>query len=99
MEKSGRWSLKLACASGICSCAGTGFLQAQGPAAAGSGGQPQEDPMPRKWIAALLPVLAAETDPALAGRVLKGAASAHYQHLHMDERIAPFRGNLDAFLA
>lgn len=54
--------------------------------------------MPRKWIAALLPSLAAESEPEVAARVLKAAAAAHFEHLGMAERVAPFRGNLDGFL-
>jgi hypothetical protein len=95
MESNRRQFLKLACGSGICSCAGTGFLAGEATA-----GVPQEpDPMPRKWIAALLPALQASADPVTAAQVLKGAAEAHYQHLRMDERVAPYRGDLGRFLA
>ena len=54
--------------------------------------------MPRAWIAALLPALAAEPDRAVAGRVLKAGAGAHWDNLRMAEKVAPFRGNLDALL-
>jgi len=96
MANSRRGFLKLACASGICSCAGTGFLRAE--VSPGDAGQ-EEDPMPRKWILALLPVLVSETDQVTAGRVLKGAAEAHYEHLKMAEKTSPFRGKLEDFLA
>ena len=55
--------------------------------------------MPRAWIAAVLPALGAEPDRAAAGRVLKAAAAAHWDNLRMAEKAAPFRGNLNGFLA
>jgi hypothetical protein len=55
--------------------------------------------MPRRWIAALLPALAASPDREAARRVLKAVAQVHWEQLRMGERVAPYRGNLDAFLA
>jgi hypothetical protein len=55
--------------------------------------------MPRAWIAALLPALAAVPDRESAARLLRAAAAAHWENLRMDERVAPFRGNLDGLLA
>lgn len=54
--------------------------------------------MPRTWIAALLPALQAESDPAVARRVLKAAAQAHWDQLRMAEKVAPYAGNLDGLL-
>jgi hypothetical protein len=54
--------------------------------------------MPRRWIAALLPALAAQSDPAVAKGSLKAAAAAHWAELQMDEKVAPYRGDLGRFL-
>jgi len=100
MESSRRSFLRSACASSFCTCLGAG-LAADAAAGAEAGGSDvaQEDPMPRRWIAALLPALEASPDREAARRVLKAAAQAHWEHLRMDEKVAPYRGNLDTFLA
>jgi len=53
--------------------------------------------MPRKWIAALLPLMAT-IDPGEAHRVLKRCSSSHYEDLKMDETVARFRGNVGSFI-
>lgn len=81
-----------ACASGGCACA-YGELLGTAPAAAA----PPDD-LPRSWIAALLPALEAEAEPDVAAAALRAAASSHYFHLDMDTKLAPYRGDLNAFL-
>lgn len=99
MESSRRSFLRTACASGICSCLGGG-VAAGGVGAAETGGVDvaQDDPMPRSWIAAMLPALEAEADPEVARRVLKAGAQAHWDQLKMGEKVAPYVGNLDGLL-
>ncbi len=59
---------------------------------------PQDaDPMPRRWIA-LLAASLAHRDPDDARGVLKACSASHWEHLGMDTRVGPFRGNLPGFL-
>lgn len=59
--------------------------------------EPKPPTMPQKWIVAMLPALA-EMDKEQAKRVLKGGATAHFEHLNMAAKAGSYRGNLDGFL-
>lgn len=95
MEESRRSFLKTACTSGFCCCVGAVAAPVAGAA---QDAQPQADTLAPRWVAALLPALAAEVEPGAGRRVLKAASSAHYSHLRMDDRVAEFRGRMDDFL-
>jgi hypothetical protein len=91
--------LKTACFAGICACARVG----EAGASTLSSLEPDTDvaepaDLPRQWIAALLPALAALDAPE-AREVLGRASAAHYEDLGMDATLVRFRGDLPAFLA
>lgn len=98
MDKSRRLILKKACFCGIgaCGIGVAGCSQQLG----GSGGQPQvqENMLPYKWIAALLPSIDANTSSDSAREIIKDCATAHYDHLQMDKTVARFEGKLEDFL-
>ena len=50
------------------------------------------------WVDQLLHEIDGQLLPEAKAAVLKGCAQAHYQMLNMDQTIAPYRGNLPAFL-
>lgn len=97
--ESTRRSFLASCATGLCGC-GFSRLAAASPAKAAEGEvKTVKDPMPSKWIAAMLPQLERNVDRAAAKSVLKGSAAAHFDHLDMGRQLAPYVGRLDAFLA
>lgn len=90
--------------AGLCACSCGGGLRASAPLNAAdreldAPSDASQDPatMPRRWIAVLAGSLA-ESDPEEARRLLKGCSASHWEELGMDARVAPFRGNLPAFL-
>jgi hypothetical protein len=90
-----RCFLRTACLAGLGVCATTATAAPTGGADPPAAGEPGA--LPRAWIAALLPGLAAG-DPAEARRVLRGCAVAHFHQLSMSTVLAPFRQDLPAFL-
>jgi hypothetical protein len=97
MDESRRSFLKTACTSGFCCCVGAASTPRAGNAGA-TDPQAHEDALAPRWVAALLPAIAAEVEPEAGRRALKAAAAAHYAQLHMDDRVAGFDGKLDDFL-
>lgn len=96
--ESTRRSFLTSCATGLCAC-GFSRLAAAPPAeAAGGEAKTVKDPMPSKWIAALLPQLERQVDRGTAKALMKGCAAAHFDHLDMGRQVAPYAGNMDAFL-
>lgn len=99
MDKNRRLILKKACFCGLGAC---------GVSAAGCSQKlsendekpqtQQQNPLPYKWIATLLPSIDANTDPDHAKTIIKGCADSHYEHLNMDKTVARFEGKLDEFL-
>lgn len=85
--------LRSACCAGL--CAGVGAS----PLSAGDDGR-TADPgdLPRRWITAVLPALGA-LEPARARDLVGNGAAAHWADLAMDDVLAPFAGDLPAFLA
>ena len=98
MESNRRSFLMSACATGVCAC---GFSRLAA-GATGSGAEPAaetvKDPMPSKWIAALLPQMEKGLDRATSKKLLKSAAMAHFEHLEMDKMLEPHVGKLEPFL-
>ena len=98
MDNSRRSILKRACFCGLgaCSISVSGCSQQM----SGSGEQPQvqENTLPYKWIATLLPSIDAHTNSDDAREIIKCCAAAHYDHLRMDKTVARFGGKLENFL-
>ncbi len=59
----------------------------------------QENTLPYKWIATLLPSIDANTSDDCAREIIKGCAAAHYDQLQMDKTVTRFEGKLEDFLA
>jgi len=97
MNTNRRCFLRTACLSGLCACT-TGSVAADTDTPTPNADAPAADPMPYKWIAALLPGLSKLATRQEAKEILKGCSTAHYVHLGMDGVIAPFKGKLDDFL-
>ncbi|GLH71750.1 hypothetical protein GETHLI_02520 [Geothrix limicola] len=96
--ESTRRSFLTSCTTGLCAC-GFSRLAAASPVGAAEGEvKTVKDPMPSKWIAALLPQLERNMDRGTAKSVLKGCAGAHFDHIDMGKQLAPYVGRLDAFL-
>ncbi len=91
--------MKTACLAGLCACGGEG-MTVPGRAAEGSAQTeaPKPATMPQKWIATLLPGLAAG-DREHAKRILKTCSKSHYEDLNMQATVDRFRGKMDEFLA
>ncbi len=88
--------VRSACLMGFCACAAASTDTASD---SGRTTNPEKPPagMPRKWIAALLPLMAT-IDPDEARRILKRCSSSHYEDLEMDVTLHPFRGDVPAFI-
>ena len=90
--------VKRACLAGLCACGAAGAAEVQPSTAETEPAQAETPPtMPQKWIATLLPLLAAG-DPEDAKRVLKGCSLSHYEDLKMEATLKPFVGQLPEFL-
>jgi predicted hydrocarbon binding protein len=97
-DSSRRSVLKTACFCGISACAaGTGGCS-QVVAGTGAESTPKRDPMPYKWIAAMLPLIDANTKGDQARTIIKGCAQSHFDHLEMSKTMARFTGRLESFL-
>jgi len=98
--ESTRRSFLASCGTGLCVCGFSRLASAASPAMAAEGDvKSVKDPMPSKWIVALLPQLERHVDRSTAKSVLKGCAGAHFDHLDMGKQLSPYVGRLDAFLA
>lgn len=97
MNATRRSFLKTGCLSGLCAC---GFLRPVEAATAASEEAPKtvRDPLPSRWMAALLPRLEKEMDRAALRGMLRGCAEAHYAHLDMPTQLRPYLGRLEPFL-
>jgi hypothetical protein len=91
--------LRSVCLFNLCACGTASVVAAETEAASQRPSQPAPDPMPHKWIAALLPQIENRISRSDAKAILKNCSTAHYEHLGMDNVIAPFKGKLDEFLA
>jgi len=69
-----------------------------GETAAEPGAEVVKDPMPSKWIAALLPQMEKSLDRETSKKLLKASAIAHFEHLEMEKMLAPHVGRLEPFL-
>lgn len=99
MDNSRRTILKKAFWGGIgaCGICAAGCSQQL----SGNSEQPQtqqQNTLPYKWIATLLPNIDANTSKDCAKEIIKGCAAAHYDHLQMDKTLARFEGKLEDFL-
>ncbi len=87
--------LRQACLTGLCACGVAATARAV------DDGDPtvtkSPDPMAKKWVATLLPLLASG-DPEAARTLLRACSAAHYDELGMAAIAGRYRGNLDAFL-
>jgi hypothetical protein len=100
MEDTRRSVLKRACFCGISACGVAAGACSQAVANETPKPQPApRDPMPYKWISALLPSIDANTDREHARTIMKGCAQSHFDHLEMGKTLARFTGKLDDFLA
>lgn len=86
--------IRSACAASLGACALAGAAPAPAVATRPAA---EPDDLPRSWIAALLPALAAGGRDE-ARRALHEAASAHFEALDMPAVLDRFQGDLPAFL-
>lgn len=87
--------LKRACLAGTCLCGFPSMLKANGPTE-----DTVDDSQQRffqHWIANLLNAIADTAEEESCRRIIKQAAISHYEHLKMDEILAPYIGKLDDF--
>jgi hypothetical protein len=49
------------------------------------------------WLARLLSLIDDTLTPEAKANLLKGCALAHYQHINMEQTVAPYKGNLQEF--
>jgi hypothetical protein len=49
------------------------------------------------WLARLLNLIDDNLPPEAKANLLKGCALAHYQHINMEQTVAPYKGNLQEF--
>jgi hypothetical protein len=93
--------IKKACATGACMCAAgcMGYAHTVfGVHRQESGVPVDKDEMPRQWLSLLLGHIDGIADEAGKRSLLKGCAQAHYDHLKMEELLAPYRNHPDAFV-
>lgn len=90
--------LRRACLTGLCAC---GAAATAAAATAVSDGEPTEtkppEPVAKKWVATLLPLLASG-DPEAARTLLRACSAAHYDELGMTAIAGRYHGNLEGFL-
>ena len=90
--------LRTACFAGICACARVPAADAAVTSIQDGRPDPGAPPeLARRWIGALLPALAMLEAEEARG-VLRQCAQAHFDDLGMASTLAPFRGDLPAFL-
>jgi hypothetical protein len=100
-----RTFLRRATLAGFCACASSGAeavvapAGATGTAGAGAGHQAasQPEPMAKKWVATLLPLLAVGGRDQ-ARQAIRACWPAHFESLGIQPTLDKFHGNLDGFL-
>lgn len=87
-----------ACLAGTCLCGFSGIIKG----IAQEGDTTAPDPtvsLMQDWISTLLFSIGASENDEKCRETLKQCASAHYEHLGMDNLIKPYEGQLEKFIA